>query len=476
MEWAHTSVLPLLGLLPRDVDYQWFNGIRTLKIHKDDDPHRTMESLWKVSESGIRQVKALPEVEEVDIHPSGEIVILTLTPLFVTEARYAGAKQLVKLELIGLICNAKTLHLLGVYVLDKRNCLVGKAVSEGEIDIGAMGRLVGEGLADLSQDVIGIGYLDEDQTVANCPRAHTPAGVAIKGQGYGTSLYVGLACLAEMLGDSCIGSAPESETYGPRSDDADEWWFNAVIDRPGRPALAEEVPLSDLEWDKDKGQDEELGGSGTYEPTRPERRDLTSSIVEEFEQVAGPNAEGFEVTELNITYDYIYNKKATFDLDDVAGIAATMPLSNAVEQGLVLWLASPDSDTSDLIAQAYEEYVDRFKRLNPGTDDMKILKLLREILIAGKISNDELARWEATHGMGGRGTGFLFEEDVMFGEERDEPDLDQGGVRQLRTWGQPEPRVFAQLPLPGSLAPNRARPPSDPELRALVEPWMDDNS
>lgn len=77
------------------------------------------------------------------------------------------------------------------------------------------------------EEEVGEGYLDSSQTISlrkeECPRTHTPQGVAKRGMGFGLLVYCALALLAaSSLGRSCVGSTL------PRSDDANRWWKNAV--------------------------------------------------------------------------------------------------------------------------------------------------------------------------------------------------------------------------------------------------------
>lgn len=75
---------------------------------------------------------------------------------------------------------------------------------------------------------IGRGYFDTD-TIADCARTHTPAGVTEEGGGYGMALYTALGTLAwQVYGRECIASSPSSDQFGSRSPAADRWWRRAV--------------------------------------------------------------------------------------------------------------------------------------------------------------------------------------------------------------------------------------------------------
>jgi len=85
---------------------------------------------------------------------------------------------------------------------------------------------------------IGRGYFEESETapsqITDLPRSHTPDGVKIRGRGWGTSLYTGLALAAHQEYERVVdiksstrgdGICSETET---RSREADVWWKKAL--------------------------------------------------------------------------------------------------------------------------------------------------------------------------------------------------------------------------------------------------------
>lgn len=91
--------------------------------------------------------------------------------------------------------------------------------------------------------IAGEGYLDQGDDpeyngpvlVTGYPRCHTPAGVKMKGGGYGTCLYTGLVLLASAIDDKEIwpdkmrGSGEGiSSADDSRSSEASRWWRSAL--------------------------------------------------------------------------------------------------------------------------------------------------------------------------------------------------------------------------------------------------------
>jgi len=103
---------------------------------------------------------------------------------------------------------------------------------------------------------LGRGYYEEDKNepydITGFPRCHTPDGVQIKRQGWGTSLYTAL-CLGAYMENHEItrismygeGNGVSSWTAN-RSSEADHWWAAAVNTR-----LAEQEDRSETEKEED---------------------------------------------------------------------------------------------------------------------------------------------------------------------------------------------------------------------------------
>lgn len=98
-------------------------------------------------------------------------------------------------------------------------------------------------LAEEGYEEIGSGYYGMDDQIAQStglPRSHTPNGVSIEGEGYGTCLYTAL-CLGAHQNHLSHEGQPgrfRIQSYGPdgdgissttddRSGEADEWWSRA---------------------------------------------------------------------------------------------------------------------------------------------------------------------------------------------------------------------------------------------------------
>lgn len=84
---------------------------------------------------------------------------------------------------------------------------------------------------------VGQGYYgeedDEASRVTNMPRSHTPDGVRIRKQGYGTALYTALCLGAHQNSEGRyrLGYVPDGDGIcsqeGTRSAEAEEWWHGA---------------------------------------------------------------------------------------------------------------------------------------------------------------------------------------------------------------------------------------------------------
>jgi hypothetical protein len=131
------------------------------------------------------------------------------------------------------------------------------------------------------------------------------------------------------------------------------------------------------------------------------------------------------------------------------------------------WGDSWKDDLMTMINDSYLKYLERFRLLKPNSSEPAVLNFLREVLIAGGISTEELQAWEAEHGVGGGGTGYLFGPPSTRVTERTrlKQDLDVAGAPRTV-------RAFQQL-----ATPNR-RSARDREARvlAVTDPWLDDNS
>jgi hypothetical protein len=145
-------------------------------------------------------------------------------------------------------------YALGIVVNPKLKVPVLVLAEGADITITAMDA---EGYEDL-----GSGYYGMSDSIAQMlglPRSHTPHGVTVEGQGYGTCLYTAL-CLGAHQNFEAHEGHPNRyriQSYGPdgdgicsttddRSSEADEWWRRAR-----RLGLAREVEEEQEEEDVD---------------------------------------------------------------------------------------------------------------------------------------------------------------------------------------------------------------------------------
>lgn len=395
------EVEPLLGDLEYDIEVD--SGLVTLVVAADA-AERVEAQLPRIAQRGLsynyRRSGYVDNGDGTETRVAGFV----FTPEFnlALEAGLATAKSLADLKLVALIANPKTLELLGVYRLGARSCLLGRPVIDGVLDVGNPARRLGQGEAKHTGDVIGIGYLGNpkggyggDKLVAGAIRAHCPKGVSIKEQAYGTCLYVGLAALAAIKYGMLIGSAPKSETYGPRYQEADEWWENAI-----NRGLAQEVELDDIE-PEESDEEETSEETGTFTFSRGIMRSIRAEINEEIDLDGYDEIKSIEIPE---SIDYEYTLSRTVE-NEVTGVAGVMSVMDAIDQGLVLWLDLdgakwPDSaaeylekhyvgdfdsgewkeTTVGYINTNYAHYLERFRFLKPNSAEPAVLNFLREVL------------------------------------------------------------------------------------------------
>jgi hypothetical protein len=138
-------------------------------------------------------------------------------------------KGRIRLEFTGCVVNPKTLKPYFVYARIKMKVT-------GVIGVPTSGREI---------VLMGNGYLEDSAESSyavpaehfGLPRVHTPAGVAIKGEGLGTCLYVGMAVVATYANELIDPSSWEVGVAHPgngicsgygASDEAIAWWDRAV--------------------------------------------------------------------------------------------------------------------------------------------------------------------------------------------------------------------------------------------------------
>lgn len=138
---------------------------------------------------------------------------------------------------IGIVANPKT-------------CEPALVVTDGtDVGIRSLRR-------DLLLEQIGRGYYEESSNepsrATGLPRSHTPSGVTIKGQGWGTSLYTALVVGSEAADEDLVQIEMWKTGGGicswtdDRSAEADRWWAQAV-----RLRLAEQVTEEESEKEED---------------------------------------------------------------------------------------------------------------------------------------------------------------------------------------------------------------------------------
>lgn len=250
--------------------------------------------------------------------------------------------------------------------------------------------------------VIGGGSLDHGQhgmaytRVANetgYPRAHTSKGVAeeLKGGGYGTTLYSGLALFAKLIAEGEIERAGIvgrragiSSTHGTRDEgggrtaSADAWWARAV-----RVGLAEELTIEAPET-TEEAENQDLEDYMSSRGQNRARETISEAVSEHSEwyptsiSLKGDlerTVPGEEMGANIYTFKSAVDKNLVCVIDPMIGDVMT-------------WAAAHGPDAQD------DEQLERFKSvilaLNVAHDDPAIVEKLARMASFGGATDEEI--------------------------------------------------------------------------------------